>query len=392
MSINNSILKNDLKGKYIFLSASIPSADRDEIYYIETNPLDITDFIVTLTRSILNRSGKIVFGGHPTISPLILSVAKDFISYFNQEDFPLIYIYQTRFFKDKISKFTKELLELGIGIIKWTIANQDREKSLLYMRKKMIKEIPLNAAIFIGGMEGIKEEYSLFTKIHPNSPIYPIATTGGATKIIFEEDFLNQTVWRFLWKYDVENLIKNLNNSKEYPYLVKQILSDIKSKPIYILIYYGKRFDYHSNKAWLFVKSFEIKKEYEVVYDKNIWEKSEITSKIEMDKKEREMVKKADIIVRLIHPPSKSGEQWHEGAQREYIKAMRAGKPIIEIYYMGAKPSSNQLIQESSYKYRIPIYLKKGEHLKKGINRGLEVYRKIKESELYNPSKDLVMT
>ena len=71
---------------------------------------------------------------------------------------------------------------------------------------------------------------------------------------------------------------------------------------------------------------------------------------------------------------------------------MSAGKPIIEIYHIGARTSPDRPIQEKDYKYRIPIYLKRGERLEKGIKRGLEVYRKIKESELYIPRKDLMMT
>ena len=114
MSVNDIILKDDLKGKYIFLSASIPSADRNEKYCINTNPLDITDAIVALTRGILSRRGKIVFGGHPTISPLILSVAKDFISNFKKEEFPLICIFKSQIFEENISKFTKEILALGV--------------------------------------------------------------------------------------------------------------------------------------------------------------------------------------------------------------------------------------------------------------------------------------
>ena len=382
MSVNNSILRNDLKSKYIFLSASIPSADRESNYYIKTNPLDITDAIVAITRNILSRSGRIVFGGHPTISPLILSVAKDYISYFKEDDLPVVFIFQSRFFEEEISKFTIELIESGIGIIKWTDAKQNREKSLLYMRKKMIKDVPLDAAIFIGGMGGIKEEFSLFTEIHPNRPIYPIATTGGTTKKIFEENFLNQTIWNFPWKYEVENLMKKLNNSKEYSYLAKQILSDIKFKPLYILILYEKHSDQYSIMVSQPAKWLEHKMEYVVIEDKNVLKKSETTSKWEMDKKEREIVKKADIIVRIFHPPSKSGEQRHESAQREYSKAMNAGKPIIEIYQVDARTSLDRPIQEKDYKYRIPIYLKRGERLEKGINRGLDLYRKIKEREL----------
>lgn len=92
------------------------------------------------------------------------------------------------------------------------------------------------------------------------------------------------------------------------------------------------------------------------------------------------MIQKADIIIRLIHPTSKSGEKRHEGAKREFRKAMRAGKPVIEIYYMGARTSSNRRVQETHYKNRIVVGLKRGERLEKGIQRGLNEYKKIKNN------------
>jgi len=78
LNANLEIMKNKLDGSSIFLSASIPSPDRDEKYYINTNPLDITDAVVAISKIIFREGGKIIYGGHPTISPLILSVAKIF--------------------------------------------------------------------------------------------------------------------------------------------------------------------------------------------------------------------------------------------------------------------------------------------------------------------------
>ena len=153
------------------------------------------------------------------------------------------------------------------------------------------------------------------------------------------------------------------------------------SKPIKILLAHDNRLDYHTDKAHRCAEWMDQKKEFEVLYDKKFWKKGERTSITETNRREREMVEKADIIVRLIHPPSKSGDQRHEGAQREFRKAMRAGKPIIEIYYMGARTSPNRPIQEKNYKYRIPIYLKRGERLEKGIQRGLNEYKNIKDKE-----------
>ncbi len=58
---------------------------------------------------------------------------------------------------------------------------------------------------------------------------------------------------------------------------------------------------------------------------------------------------------------------------------MRAGKLVIEIYYMGAKTSPYRRIQEVNYKNRIKIFLKHVERLEKAINRGLDIYNKTKE-------------
>ncbi len=35
---------------------------------------------------------------------------------------------------------------------------------------------------FIGGMEGVEEEYKMFIRKHPHAIILPIASTGAAAK------------------------------------------------------------------------------------------------------------------------------------------------------------------------------------------------------------------
>lgn len=49
----------------------------------------------------------------------------------------------------------------------------------------MFKENEFAAAIFIGGMEGIFDEYMLFRAAHPNALILPVASTGAAARILF---------------------------------------------------------------------------------------------------------------------------------------------------------------------------------------------------------------
>jgi len=172
---------------------------------------------------------------------------------------------------------------------------------------------------------------------------------------------------------------KTKNLGKKKPHFVQ-----VDTKPIKILVAHDNRIDYHTTKAHRFAECMDQKKEFEVLYDKKFWEKGEQTSKTETDRREREMVQKADIIVRLIHPTSSTGEKRHEGAKREFRKAMKAGKPVIEIYYMGARTSSTRRIQETHYKNRIVIGLKRGERIEKGMQRGLAVYNKIRNNKINN--------
>jgi len=232
MIVDKIEINNQLNNKFIFLSVSLPSADRHQNYYLNTNPLNITNAVVSFIESILKRNGKIIFGGHPTISPLVLTVAKKFIPILNGEKDPVrIYIYQSEMFKDKISKFTNELLDLGIGKIIWTKSFNDlREKSLYDMRVQMLKQHNISAGIFIGGMEGIEEEFDLFKEIYPETPMYLIGSSGGATKILFEKYFKDEKEWVFPWDYNIRELKNKLYKSKIYPSLAKLVMNDIISR------------------------------------------------------------------------------------------------------------------------------------------------------------------
>jgi hypothetical protein len=57
------------------------------------------------------------------------------------------------------------------------------------MRKRMFSENYFAAGVFIGGMDGIEEEYNLLNEYHPNTLLLPIASTGAATKIVYDTKF-----------------------------------------------------------------------------------------------------------------------------------------------------------------------------------------------------------
>jgi hypothetical protein len=50
------------------------------------------------------------------------------------------------------------------------------------MRLAMLSREDLGAAVFIGGMEGIKEEHLIFRELHPRAKVLVVAAPGGAAR------------------------------------------------------------------------------------------------------------------------------------------------------------------------------------------------------------------
>jgi hypothetical protein len=172
--------------KNIFLSASVPLPERDHKYIETADIIAIRDSVIALATAVLPHH-RIIWGGHPSITPLIYYVM-DKLDLNIQEH---VTIYQSKLFE----KFFPEDNNKFKNIILTDIVDNDRDKSLLYMRQRMLDDSEFSAAVFIGGMEGIdgnKEkgiegEYKMFIDRFPNALILPIASTGAAAKIIYDE-------------------------------------------------------------------------------------------------------------------------------------------------------------------------------------------------------------
>ena len=171
------------KMKNIFLSASIPLPERDEKYIGTAAIIAIRDAVIALTTVVLPHH-KLIWGGHPSITPLIYYVMER-LNLNIQEH---VTLYQSRFFEkyfpEDNNKFENVILTDNI--------NDDKAQSLLYMRNKMLDESEFSAGIFIGGMEGVEEEYDMFIKKHPKALALPIASTGAAAKKIYDERFTDK--------------------------------------------------------------------------------------------------------------------------------------------------------------------------------------------------------
>ena len=162
-----------LAGRHVFLSASFPSGERAE----EVRPFDapaIADAVSAVVRAVLLNGGKLLFGGHPTVTPLVLMIGAE-LRLRNAVD-----MFQSRWFEEEITKETWTLAKLEVGTIHWTDRCKTLEESLEEMRRRMLGFVAPAGAVFVGGMSGIWKEYELVGRMRPGVPRIPVAGPGGA--------------------------------------------------------------------------------------------------------------------------------------------------------------------------------------------------------------------
>lgn len=174
----------------VFLSASVPKVGRGN-FYENANPFLIQCAVRELVITII-RDNKLVWGGHPSITPMIWAVCEDLkVSYAER-----VTLYQSRFFEED---FPQENQHFG-NVIHVAPVSSDRDASLEEMRRRMFTEHVFDAAIFVGGMEGIFIEHSLFAKHHPQAKRIILTAPGGAaqqlavSELNSADDYVTDTV------------------------------------------------------------------------------------------------------------------------------------------------------------------------------------------------------
>jgi SLOG cluster3 family len=156
----------------IFLSASVPIVGRGN--YHETADPFLIQFAVRELIIATIRDWKIVWGGHPAITPMIATICQDL----NIDYAQAVTLYQSQFFA---AEFPPENSAFNNIVLVDAVAG-DRQQSLRKMRTAMLSRPDLDAAVFIGGMEGVEIEYEMFTHFHPQAKVLPVAATGGAAR------------------------------------------------------------------------------------------------------------------------------------------------------------------------------------------------------------------
>lgn len=155
----------------IFLSASVPRPDRGAFH--ETADPFLIQFAVRELLTLALGRRRIVWGGHPAITPMVLAVCEDLGVQYEKA----VSLYMSRFFTtqfpDEHRRFSNVTLVDAV--------DNDRERSLEKMRNEVLSG-DFEAAVFIGGMEGIFAEHDLFIALHPNSVVLPLYAPGGAAR------------------------------------------------------------------------------------------------------------------------------------------------------------------------------------------------------------------
>ena len=187
----------------IFLSASFPSGERGQ----QVAPFDaggIADAVTALVRAIFLSGGRLVFGGHPTITPLVLLIGVEL------EAAGRVDIFQSRWFEDQVTPETQRLVESGVGELHWTDRRESLDESLHVMRDEMLMSTSPVAAVFVGGMSGIEEEFRAFGDAHPSVPRLALMGPGGAAARLPIED--------------VPTELRRHLSSRHYPFVASQIV------------------------------------------------------------------------------------------------------------------------------------------------------------------------
>jgi hypothetical protein len=205
------------EGDVIFLSASVPVR---EGWCDGARPAEVEEAIVSVARAVFARKGRLLFGGHPSVSPLVAAVAGEYFAPDPERRVRPIVTFQSRLFQNELPDETTEMVKMGWSTIEWTPRSPGDDKdevrrhSLNSMRARMLpgpgmhEEIfkpfhlrPPAAMVAIGGMGGVCDEAFVFLtnrhywKLPTLPPIFSFKSGGGAAARLINRELASSRLW-----------------------------------------------------------------------------------------------------------------------------------------------------------------------------------------------------
>jgi hypothetical protein len=197
------VQESRLKGKFVFLSASLPAKEALDFPQFVNQSTAIDDAVIGLARAIFFNGGRLVFGAHPSISRLVARVAGEYGQTGETSVGPPVVIYQSRAFEEHIPEDTMRMQRMGWAQMVLVEAETGEvfrpgrgrgsiqcPRSLAEMRRRMIEDTKPEAMVCVGGMEGVIEEFDFFISYRESFrrkrpiPIYILSFTGGAAQTL----------------------------------------------------------------------------------------------------------------------------------------------------------------------------------------------------------------
>lgn len=160
----------------IFLSASVPNAESE---FAATSDSQMIHAAVRALCLTALRTHRIVWGGHPAITPMIWAVCENMGESYRER----VILYQTNFF----SKGSRPVENDGFSETRITEARADLASSLKLMRETMFNEHKFSFGIFIGGKQGILDEFEMFRELQPRARAIVLPSTGGASLLLSDK-------------------------------------------------------------------------------------------------------------------------------------------------------------------------------------------------------------
>lgn len=124
-------------------------------------------------------------------------------------------VFQSEWFREQVTPETQRLVDLGYGRIHWTNKHQDLDNTLKTMWKQMLSVERVAGAVFVGGMDGVEEEYRMVGRMLPGVPRIPMRGPGGAAARL-------QTT-----EADVPKQLARRLESRAYPFLSSKIVDHL---------------------------------------------------------------------------------------------------------------------------------------------------------------------
>ena len=202
----------------VFLSASVPVPSRGN--YLDTcSVVAIREAVLAVVAVVLPRA-RLVMGGHPAITPLVWR-ASSALGLSSR-----VHLFQSEFFESFLPPEASEFANLH-----WTARLESREESLRRMRLEMLGEGvssvgEIAIGFFVGGMEGVQEEYGLLKRLQPTACIAPVGATGAAARIIWDRESRRRKVeWREI-ELPGEGTFQSLRTETHFRRLFAAVLRD----------------------------------------------------------------------------------------------------------------------------------------------------------------------